>query len=337
MRDLPAPALPGVVAVDCLLAERGRQLFKGGGLFAAEEDGAVHVADDGIRIVLVDGLELGQCLEHKAAGNLTGADSRHQLFQPGDLPDVRGLVDEAAHMDRQTPAVHIVGLFAEHIEKLRIAKGDQKIERVVRIAHNEEQRRFLVSQGIQLQFVVGHDLPQLANVKGGQTCSTAHKDALCGLARRQLEFGILPHGKVIRFLCGQLIEEQVHRIFEALILLSDLHGVYELHEAVEILFLLRRFVPQVADERRVEQGLGLDPKIVPGFGVPGCVGNERRHELQNVLLRMDVGEGIVFHGFLEVDRVQHLDFITVVDQHPARFQNQRSLRVCDHERARVLL
>ena len=77
-------------------------------------------------------------------------------------------------MDREPPAVHIVRLFAQQIEQLGVAEGDQEIEGVVRIAHDKEQRRFPVPQGVQLQLVIGRDLPQLRNVKGRKPRPTTH-------------------------------------------------------------------------------------------------------------------------------------------------------------------
>ena len=64
--------------------------------------------------------------------------------------------------------------------------GDDKVEGGIRVAHNEEQRRFPVAQGVQLQFVVRHDLPQLRNIEGGKAGAAANQDGLQGLARNEL-------------------------------------------------------------------------------------------------------------------------------------------------------
>ena len=86
----PPTALAGVVGVDGLLAQNGGQLLEGSRLLAAQEDGGIHVADDGIGVVLVDGLELRLCLQHQAGRDLAAADGGDQLFQPGNLADVVG-------------------------------------------------------------------------------------------------------------------------------------------------------------------------------------------------------------------------------------------------------
>ena len=57
-----ATGIRGVEGVDGLLAQHLRQVFQGGRLAAAEENLAVHVAHDGVRIVLVDGFQLASCL-----------------------------------------------------------------------------------------------------------------------------------------------------------------------------------------------------------------------------------------------------------------------------------
>ena len=86
-----ATGIRGVEGVDGLLAQHLGQVFQGGRLTAAEENLAVHVAHDGIRIVLVDGFQLASCLQNKAGGNLTAADGRHQLFQIGNSSIYRPL------------------------------------------------------------------------------------------------------------------------------------------------------------------------------------------------------------------------------------------------------
>ena len=135
---LSATALSGVVGVDGFLTQHGSQLLEGGWLLTAQEDGSIHVADDGIRIVLIDRLELTLRLQHQTGGDLTASDGCHQLFQLRDLADIGALVNETAHMDWEPAAIHIVGFFAEQVEKLGIAHGNKEVEAVVSITHDEE-------------------------------------------------------------------------------------------------------------------------------------------------------------------------------------------------------
>ena len=77
------------------------------------------------------------------------------------------------------------------------------------------------------------------------------------ISRGQFIFGILPHREVVGVPLFQLIEHQVHGVFELLIVLPDLHAVYHLDECGKVLFLHRGLVVDVADERTVQQRLGL--------------------------------------------------------------------------------
>ena len=70
-------------------------------------------------------------------------------------------------MDGQLSAVHIVCLVAKQIEKLGVDHRNQEIEGGIRVRHNEEQRRFLIAQRVQLQFIVHGKVPQLLDVEGG--------------------------------------------------------------------------------------------------------------------------------------------------------------------------
>ena len=62
---------------------------------ASAEQPRVHIADNGVRIVLVDCFELALRLKNKADRDFTTADRRYQLLQIGNLPDVRALINEA--------------------------------------------------------------------------------------------------------------------------------------------------------------------------------------------------------------------------------------------------
>ena len=44
---------------------------------------------------------------------------------------------------------------------------NQEVKGAVRVRHNEEQRRFLIAQRVQLQFIVHGKVPQLLDVEGG--------------------------------------------------------------------------------------------------------------------------------------------------------------------------
>ena len=114
----------------------------------------------------------------------------------------------------------------------------KKLKESVRVAHNEEQRRPSVAQGVQLQLVIGCDLPQLGNVKHRQPCAAAYQNRLRSFAAANLYLAYWRTAK-----CWvpalQLIKHQVNGIFELLIVLPDLHAVDHLDEGGEVLFLYR--------------------------------------------------------------------------------------------------
>ena len=130
-----ATGVRGVEGINRFFAQHFGQVFQGGRFGAAQKNLRIHVAHDGVRIVLVDGFQLTSRLQNKAGGDLTAANGGHQLFQIGDLPDVGALVDQAAHMDGQLSAVHIVCLVTEQIEKLGVDHRNQEVEGAVRVRH----------------------------------------------------------------------------------------------------------------------------------------------------------------------------------------------------------
>ena len=77
-------------------------------------------------------------------------------------------------MNRQPPAVHVVGLVAQQICELGLQNGNDKVKGRIGVAHNEKQRRFLISDGIKLHLVIGHQVAQLFNVKGSKPCAAGN-------------------------------------------------------------------------------------------------------------------------------------------------------------------
>ena len=232
-----ATGVRGVEGVDGLLAQHLGQVFQGGRLTAAEENLAVHVAHDGVRIVLVDGLQLTSRLQNKAGGDLTAADGRHQLFQIGNLPDVGALVDQAPHMDGQLAAVHIIRFVAQEVKKLGVDHADEEIKGGIRVRHDEEQRRFLIAQRVQLQFIVHCEVTQFLDVEGRKPSTAGNEDGLCRFARDEKSRTFSSNSQtsyillnlvakqsldfVLHRLSGVLVEVDTDNIGRAVYLLSD--------------------------------------------------------------------------------------------------------------------
>ena len=128
-------------------------------------------------------------------------------------------------MNRQFTAILVICLVAQQIEKLGVDHRNQKIEGAVRIRHDEEQSCFLITQRVQLQFIVHGEVPQFLDVEGGEPSTAGNEDGFCGLAGSQLVKFVLPSGKAVGLLFCQFLKQQVHRVLVFLVVLQHLHGV----------------------------------------------------------------------------------------------------------------
>ena len=127
----------------------------------------------------------------------------------------------------------------------------------------------------------------------------------------------------------QLVKHQIDGVLKFLVVLPNLHGVYHLQQRGEVLFLLRGLVVDVADECRIKQHLGLQPEIVPGLSALTLgVDNEAVHQLQNVLLAMDVRKRVIVVGLLEVYGVHDLDAVALAPQHFPALNDDTTLGEC---------
>ena len=123
---------------------------------------------------------------------------------------------------------------------------------------------------------------------------------------------------MIRVLLLQLGEQNIHGRLKFLVVLSGLRCVDELQQREEVLFFRLRLVPDVPDQGAVQKALGLDPKIFRGFfPVAFGIGDDDIDQFEDVFLRPDVGEGVVFHALFEVDGVEDLNAVRLIDDLPA--------------------
>ena len=74
----------------------------------------------------------------------------------------------------------------QQIEQLGVAQGDKEIEGIVGIRHDDEQRCLAISQRVQLQLVIGSQVTQFLNVKGGQPRAAANQNRLSMFCQRQI-------------------------------------------------------------------------------------------------------------------------------------------------------
>ena len=186
MRYLAPAAFTGVECVDCFFPKQFLHFFQRRLFLAAQKEQRIAVADNCISTVLVNRFELRLRLKHNARRNFSASDGRNQALKVRDLPNVGELIQQAAHMDRQSAAIHIIRFFAKQVEHLRIRQTNQKIETGIRVGHDEEECSPLISQRIKVKFVISRNFPQFLNIEHRKPCAAAHQNRLGGLARDKL-------------------------------------------------------------------------------------------------------------------------------------------------------
>ena len=66
---------------------------------------------------------------------------------------------------------------------------------------------------------------------------------------------------MVRVFLFQPFKHEVHRALKLRVILAGFTGIYHFQQGGEVHFLCRGLVPDVADERGVEQPFRLHPKI----------------------------------------------------------------------------
>ena len=72
---------------------------------------------------------------------------------------------------------------------------------------------------------------------------------------------------MIGFFRFQFIKQPVNGVFIFLVILSDFHGVQELKQRCEVLFIRGRFVMDVADQGTVQKRFRFRPELISGFSI----------------------------------------------------------------------
>ena len=105
----------------------------------------------------------------------------------------------------------------EQIEHLGVHDRHDKIEGIIRVGNDDEQCCLTISEGVQFQFVVAHQLPQLCNVKGSKSCATGNKDRFCCFARDELSRTFSSSSRrsyiLLDFLSEHTLDFVLHRLF----------------------------------------------------------------------------------------------------------------------------
>ncbi len=85
-------------------------------------------------------------------------------------------------MNREPAAIRIIRPFTQQIEQLRVRQTDEKVKAGVCVGHDEEQRCTLVSDGVQVQFIIGRNLAKHVNIKDREPRTTTDQDGFSGFA-----------------------------------------------------------------------------------------------------------------------------------------------------------
>ena len=130
----------------------------------------------------------------------------------------------------------------------------------------------------------------------------------------------------------QPFKHLVYRGLKFRVVLAGFAGVYHFKKRGEIHFIVRRFVPDIANEGRIQQAFRFYPKIFRAlFALALGVADQRVYQLQNVLFGMDVAKRVVAHTLGKVNGIQHFYPVAAPHKELAHFANQTSFRVSNHE------
>ena len=93
----------------------------------------------------------------------------------------------------------------------------------------------------------------------------------------------------------------------------------------------------VADQCCIQQGFCFDPEIIASLAFTLGVGNEGGDQLQNVLFTVDISEGVLVHGLLEVDGIEDFKLVLESQEHLTALGNDAALGISNDKTDRVFL
>ena len=198
------------LGVDGGLAQGLRNVLVGTALVTAEVKKGIRVAGDGFPRILVQFLDLRHVLDNGAARNISGAHGCQFPRQTGQV-DRRSLVQNKVDMTRQRAMVDLVGAVVQRLKYLGIQQADEEIEGRVIIRDYGIEGAFFLSQGIQVHVIMVGDGLDLRQIEWGQPHGGAYQNTFRCLARRLLEYLILPQGHTFRTLMFHRLKQQIQR------------------------------------------------------------------------------------------------------------------------------
>ena len=144
----------------------------------------------------------------------------------------------------------------------------------------------------------------------------------------QFVLAVLFHREMLRLAFLQSVKQKIHGIFIILVVLAGVTGIDHVKQGYEVLFFLRRFVVDIANQRRVIKALRFHPKIFGALcALALSVDNDGIDQFQNVFLCAQVRKGVIVHTLGKVDSVENGNAIFCPLQKLSYLANQTAFRV----------
>ena len=143
-----------------------------------------------------------------------------------------------------------VRLIIELLEQLSIKHPHEEAEGAVIVRDYGKDRRFLLADTPQLQFIVLCDAGETLQIKLLQPGDQGNLNGFQGFAAAGVIAPVILQGDMLRIPHFQPFKENIQRGLIGLVILSNLPGADHLHDHGEVLLLWRGLVVQVEDERQ---------------------------------------------------------------------------------------
>ena len=167
------------------------------------------------------------------------SDGGYQLLPDLNLTNVRTLINQAAHMHRQSAANIIRFFSAQQVKQPCIDYRNQKLKvgSVSPIMRNRAAFLSPTASSDSSSYMV---ISRTSISKGAKTCATAYREStFCWSARRQLESWHIGDSKVVRLFSFQSFKHLIHWILKGFIILAYFHRIQEFNQRCKVLLFQR--------------------------------------------------------------------------------------------------
>ena len=234
----------------------------GGLLVAAQIEKFITVSHNALPLFFKKGLELSEVLDDDAHGDLSAPHGGKQLVEFIRQGNIRKLVHNEMHMDRQPAAVYHIRLIVELLEQLGIEHPHNKVKTGVIVGDHGKNGRLFLTQTPQFHLVCLRHAGQRFQIELLQPRHQCDLDGFQGLAAAGAVITVVFQGNVLRVLHFQAVKEFIQRGSVGVVVLPNLAGPDHLHHHGEVLFLLWGLVVEVEHQRQQEHLRRLIPEGV---------------------------------------------------------------------------